>query len=135
MSAPTATSLKAELLALEKEYWDAMAKGDAETLGRLTADRFVMVMEEGAMDATRAEMVDMLIANDMRLMAYELDESSVIARELAPGVAVLAYKGHSEMERAGKPESMDYVYSTTWVKTATGWVGAAGAASPAASTP
>jgi hypothetical protein len=132
MSAPAKTSLKQELLDIQKQYWDAMKTADTKTLSRLTADRFTMVMEEGITDADKSEFVEMMTAGDMKLKSYKLDESNATARELSPGVALLAYRAHSDFERQGKLDNMENFFSTIFVKKGNGWVGAAGSAARAA---
>jgi hypothetical protein len=133
MSAPATASLKKEILGLEKQYWNAMKEGDADTLRRLTADDFTMVMEEGISTAPKAEFVEMLMGGDMQLKSFRLDETGAIARELSPGVVVLAYSADTEFEREGTPESRHDYFSTTWVKDGGGWQAAAGAALRASS--
>lgn len=127
MSAPAMTTLKSELLVLQREFWEGMKRNDAGTLSRLTADTFTMVMEDGITDASNAEIVEMMATNDMKLKSFEMDEEGAIVRELGPGVALLAYKARSNFERAGKSEEMDNYYSVVWVKKGDNWQGAAGA--------
>jgi hypothetical protein len=131
VSTTTTTTLKREILDLEKAYWEALKAEDASTLGKLTADEFTMTMGEGISSMGRDDFVEMMTGGDMRLKSYTLDDSNATFRELGPGVALLAYKGSSEFQREGQdsPEKADYFYSTTWVRSGSNWRAAAGSAS------
>jgi hypothetical protein len=133
MSTTATTTLKRELLDLEKAYWEALKSEDAATLARLTADEFTMAMGEGISSTGRDDFVEMMTRGDMRLKSYRLDDGNATFRELGPGVALLAYKGSSEFQREGqdRPEKADYFYSTTWIRSGNTWRAAAGSASRA----
>ncbi len=131
MTAPTTTNLKQEILELEKKNWEAWKARDAKTLESLIDDRYLMVMDEGITDKGKSEFVSMMLDGDMQLKSYALDGSSVVVRELGPGVAVIAYKACPEMVQAGKTMSTDYFFTTTYVKKGDTWVGAVGSASKA----
>lgn len=120
--------LKREILDLEKAYWEAMKARDADTLRRLTADEYTMVMGESITTEHKDEFVDTMTNGDMKLKSYRLDDGDAIFREIGKDVALVAYKGHSEFERAGRTEDADYNYSTTWVRHGKNWQAAASSA-------
>jgi ketosteroid isomerase-like protein len=118
MAAP-ATMQKNEVLELEKKYWEASKGPDKNTLEKLTADQFTMVMKDGINTMSRKEFLDM--GADIKLKSYRLDDNSATFRELAPGVVAIAYKAHADFEQAGKPLPTDAYYTSVWQKQAGGW--------------
>ncbi len=134
MSTSTATNLKRDLLDIQKKNWDAWKARDGATLRALLDDQYLMVMDEGITDEDRTTFVDGMLSGDMQLKSCTLDESSAVVRELAPTVAVIAYKARPEMEQNGKPLIADYYFTTTYVKKGDNWVAVVGSASRAPTT-
>lgn len=132
MTAPATTTLKHELLDLEKKNWEAWKAGDAKALESIFDDNYIMVMEEGITETSKSEFVKMMLEGDTTLKSYKLYEDTVNVRELAPGVAFIAYKARPEMKRNdGETLASDYFFGATFVKKGGRWVAAAGSASKA----
>ena len=116
-----ATKTEGEILQLERDYREAMKKGDGRTLEKLTADPSVVVGAQGVHEVKRNQIADMTRTGDFKLKSYKLDDTSLSFRELTPGVATIAYKVHEEYDRAGKPWNADSYNSSVWVKNGNAW--------------
>src|SRR5215212_7495666 len=120
MTAP-ATGLKNELMKFETQYREAMKSGDARTLERLTADPCLVVGAQGARTMKRNEVAAMTSSSEFQLKSYKVDDGSVAVRELAPGIATLAYRVDEQYERNGKPQTSKAFDCSTWVKRGNEW--------------
>jgi hypothetical protein len=122
--AATATATRKdvqEVLDYERRFWEATKAGDGSALGKLTADQFTFVMGEGVNNFPRDEFVKMMTAGDYRLKSFTLDEKDATVRELAPGVAAVAYHARSSHDLGGKPGSTDGYWCSIWVKDGRDW--------------
>ena len=117
----TLTSLENDIRNLEHENWEAFKARDTQKLRQLTADRMLLVMNEGIYEDSRDGFVDMMGNGTFRLKSYRLDESEAKFAELAPGVVAYAYKAHMEYDREGKPGTSDSYFTSTWVKKGSNW--------------
>lgn len=66
-------SAEAELKRLEREWFDAVVKGDAETLNRILADDFAALNDDGSL-INKAKMTEMLQAGLVKLDEIKSDE-------------------------------------------------------------
>ena len=121
MTAPTKTNLKSELMTLENQYRDAMKAGDGKAMERLTADGSVLVGGQGVRTVRRNEIAGMAATSEFQLQKYKVDDGTVTYRELAPGVAALAYRVEEDYLRGGKPYASNSYNCSTWVKNGNSW--------------
>jgi hypothetical protein len=129
MAAP-ATTLKKELIESEKRFWEANKAGDRDEIGRSIGEPFTFVMGQGVTDFSRKEFVDMMTSGNFKLKSFTFDEGSATVRELAPGVAFIAYKVSQESVMDGKPNNSSAYFTGTWVKNGGGWQCVAASESP-----
>ena len=66
-------SVEAELKKLEREWFDAVVKGDAETLNRIFADDFTAINNDGSF-VNKVEMKEMMSAGRLKLDEIKTDE-------------------------------------------------------------
>lgn len=115
------TKAETEVFQLEKDYSEAIKKGDGRALEKLTSSPCVVVGGQGVVQFNSDQIADMTRSSDFKLKSYKMDEKSASFRELRPGVAALAYKVHEEYDRAGKPWATDSYNSSVWVKNGNTW--------------
>ncbi len=108
-------SLLADLLAAESAVWDALARGDAAADAALLAPGFLGVYPTGL--AGRTEHVAQL-AKGASVAEWSITGARVL--DLAPGLALLAYRAEFRRTGSAKPEAM-YV-SSIWQRLGNGWV-------------
>jgi hypothetical protein len=117
------TSIEKELLALERQYWQAIKDRDAETAAVLSDDPCLVTGAQGVGRIDRKSLAGMVMAAPYRLRAFQLTDPVVCS--LTDDVAVLAYRVHEELTVDDKPVTVDAADSSTWVRRDGRWVCAA----------
>lgn len=116
---------KAILAALDTEYQLAVEKNDAETMDRILADDFILVLGDGK-TFTKA---DLLAAarNEDEIYEYQEDSQQTVRvwGDTAVVTALLRSKGTSH----GTPFEHKLWFSDTYIRTPSGWRYAFGQAS------
>jgi len=108
---PQPASVEAELKRLEREWFDAVVKGDAETLNRIFADDFTAINNDGSF-VNKAEMKEMMSAGRIKLDEIRTDEFKL---RLYGATAVVT--GRATYIRNQKPLGQSS-HIETWVKRA-----------------
>jgi ketosteroid isomerase-like protein len=72
-AAVQATGAEAELKRLEREWFDAVVKGDVETLNRIFADDFTAINNDGSV-VNKAQMNEMMKSGQIKLDEIRTDE-------------------------------------------------------------
>ena len=110
----------AEILTLERAYWQAIQEGDAEAIGRLTDDHCVIVGEQGVSQFDREAIVAMIGQTNYTLKSFEIGPNVEVA-EAGDGAAVIGYRVHEVLDRGGKTEKLEAMDSSVWVRRGDGW--------------
>jgi hypothetical protein len=113
-----------ELLAREKEYWEAIRNRDGATATRLSDARCLVIGPQGIGQLDRQALAGMVENAPYELKKFRLDDD-VHVRTIADGVALIAYKVNEEMIVDGKPTTLEAFDSSVWVRRDGGWVCAA----------
>lgn len=108
-----------EILALEKEYWDAMKRKDGKRTAQLSADGALVTGARGVMSIPKAKMGAMTEEGNWSLESYEFDDVQVVTP--APDVAIIAYKVKQKVTMDGKKQELRAADSSTWVRGPAGW--------------
>jgi uncharacterized protein (TIGR02246 family) len=116
---PTAT-LEAELLDLEKQYWQALKDNDLDTALRLTDEPCLLTGAQGVGLVDRKTLVAMMKSASYTLNRFEL--KNVQVRALRDDVALIAYQVHEELTVEGKPVVLDATDSSAWVRRDGRWL-------------
>jgi hypothetical protein len=103
-----------ELLALERQYWQAIKDGDAALSARLSGDPCVVTGAQGVGRIDRATLEKMFAGAKWKLTGFEL--RSPIVERLTDDVAVVAYQVREELVVDGKPLTFDASDTSTWVR-------------------
>ena len=114
---PTAT--KDEIVALEKDYWDAMKRKDGKRSSQLSGKVSLTTGARGVTSILKDKMGKMTEEGDWTLESYKFEDVEVITP--APDVAIIAYKVTQKVTMGGKPQELQAADSSTWIRGADGW--------------
>ena len=115
----TAKPTKAEIVALETSYWDAMKKKDGGRTSELSGKTSLVTGERGVMTIPKAKMGEMTEEGEWTLDSYAFDEVEVTTP--TPDVAIIAYTVRQKVTMDGKSQELRAADSSTWVRGADGW--------------
>ena len=117
----TRTISDQELLALERQYWDALKDRDARTAGRLTAERSVIVGASGVSNVDPRSMSKLIESAPYRIKGYRIDPQTTRVTRLCDDAVAISYGVHEDLEVDGKAVKLDAFDASVWKKTDTGW--------------
>ena len=112
-------SIREEIVALEKSYWDAMKAKDGKRTAELSGNGALVTGARGVMKIAKAKMGEMTEKGDWKLNSYEFADVEVATP--ASNIAIIAYTVHQNMTMEGKEIDRHAAQSSTWVKGISGW--------------
>jgi hypothetical protein len=112
--------IEAQLLDLERQYWQAIKDKDVQAAMRLTDDPCIVTGAQGVARIDQKAFAGMLQAGGWTLHEFTITEPQV--RVLSEGVAVVAYKVKELMTVEGKALTIEAADSSTWVRRDLQWV-------------
>ena len=115
-------AIDTELLALEKQYWDAIKNKDGSTATRLTDERCMVVGPQGVNDIEKSVLPGMIAGAAYKMTTYTVDDREVHIRAVTDDVAVIAYKIREDLIVDGKPTTLNACDSSVWVRRHGQWV-------------
>ena len=110
---------KADIIKLEKSYWDAMKAKDGAKTAELSADPAVVSGARGVMSIPKKKMAAMTEEGEWELLSYEFADVEVSIP--TPDVAIIAYKVSQKVRMDGKEQEMHAADSSTWLRGDDGW--------------
>ena len=119
----TTQTIEAELLGLEKRYWQAIKDKDIDAAMRLTDFPCIVTGSSGVGSIDQKTFGTMMKSASYTLNRFEIKSEQV--RLLRDDVAVVAYQVREELTVDGKPVTVDAADSSTWVRRDNRWVCAA----------
>lgn len=114
-----ATATKEEIIALEKDYWDAMKRKDGTRSSQLSGKISLTTGARGVTSIPKEKMGRMTEEGDWTLEAYKFEDVEVITP--APDVAIIAYKVKQNVTMQGKKQEFEAADISTWIRGADGW--------------
>ena len=117
--ATQAKPTKAEIVALETSYWDAMKAKDGGKTAKLSGQTSLVTGARGVMSIARDKMGKMTEEGDWSLESYSFDDVEVSTP--APDVAIIAYTVRQKVKMDGKSRELRAADSSTWIRGADGW--------------
>lgn len=108
-------TVKDELLALEKRYWQALQNNDLEAALDLTDDPCIVTGAQGVASLDRARFRDLMRSANFKIEDVYI-EPDVQVRLLGSDTAVLVYHVHERLTVDGKSLTMDAADASTWVR-------------------
>ena len=110
---------KADIIALETSYWNAMKAKNGARTSQLSGKTTLVTGAEGVMSIAKSEMGKMTEEGQWTLESYAFDDIEVTTP--TPDVAVIAYTVHQTGIRDGKSHKIRAADSSTWIRGADGW--------------
>ena len=110
---------KAQIVALEKSFWDAMKAKDGGRASAVTAKASLVSGVRGVMKVSKAKMGEMTEEGEWTLESYDFDDVEVVTP--APDVAIIAYTVRQKVTMNGQPKEMRAADSSTWIRGEDGW--------------
>ena len=114
-----ANPTKAEVVALEKSFWDAMKKKDGTRAAKLAGEPSLVTGLQGVMSVPKTKMGKMTEEGKWTLESYAFDDVKVSTP--APDVAIIAYTVRQKVTMDGRPQEMKAADSSTWIRGTDGW--------------
>jgi ketosteroid isomerase-like protein len=115
------SDIEREILALEREYWQAMKDKNVETVTRLSDDPCIVTGAQGVGRIDRQTLARMLQQSSYTLHDFTISDDAHV-RLLGNDVAILAYTVREELTVDGKPVTLVAADASTWVRHNGGWV-------------
>jgi hypothetical protein len=116
----TITTMEAELLELEKRYWQAIKDKDADMAVRLSDDPCIVTGAQGVGVMDHKTVAALMQADTYTLNRFELKDGPQV-RLLGEDVAIVAYQVHEELTVEGKPVTLDAADASVWVRREGRW--------------
>jgi hypothetical protein len=113
------TATKEEIIALEKEFWDAMKRKDGKRASQLSGSVALTTNARGVASIPKAKMGKMTEEGNWTLEAYEFDDVEVVTP--ADDVAIIAYTVKQKVTMDGKKQELRAADTSTWIRGAEGW--------------
>lgn len=110
---------KDDIIALEKDYWDAMKRKDGKRSAQLSGKDSLVTGARGVMSIPKSKMGKMTEEGNWTLESYKFDDVEVVTP--APDVAIIAYTVTQSVTMDGKAQKLRAADSSTWVRGAEGW--------------
>jgi ketosteroid isomerase-like protein len=114
-------AVERELLALEREYWQAIKDKDVKTAMRLSDDPCIVTGAQGVGRIDNESLAGTMKAASYTLHDFDISDDAQV-RLLGDDVAILAYNVHEELTVEGKPVTLDAADASTWVRRGGRWV-------------
>ena len=118
--ATTSSAIDAEILDLERRYWQAMQHRDVRTAVSLTEFPCLIAGASGVRSVDQASYEKMMTGASWRIQDVEI-EDGVEVRQLTDDVAVIVYGVKEKMTVDGKPVDLHAFDSSVWVRRGDGW--------------
>jgi len=115
------TTIEAELLDLEKRYWQALKDNDLDAALRLTDEPCILTGAQGVGLVDRKTLAAMMKSATYTLNRFELKDGAQV-RLVRDDVAIVAYQVHEELTVDGKPVTLDAADSSVWVRRDGRWL-------------
>ena len=110
-----------DLMALEKQYWQAIKDKDVDAAMRLTDDSCIVTGAQGVGRVDKQSLAAMMSSAPYTIDDFQLGDDAEV-RYLSDDVAVLAYKVREQLTVDGKQVSLEAADASTWVRRGDRWV-------------
>jgi hypothetical protein len=114
-------AIEQQLLALEKEYWQAIKDKNPDPVMRLTDDPCIITGASGVRRIRPKDMAGMMDIPSFTLHDFRISDDAQV-QMLTADVAVLAYNVHEEATVDGKRVTLDAADASTWRRRDGHWV-------------
>lgn len=108
-----------EIVALEKEYWNAIQRKDGKRTSQLSGKVALTTSARGVTTIPKEKMGKMTEEGNWTLESYEFDDVEVVTP--AKDVAIIAYTVKQNMMMDGKKQELRAADTSTWIRGSEGW--------------
>jgi hypothetical protein len=115
----TKSKQQTEIEKLEHAFWQSMIDNDPKVATGMLTEPSLMVSGHGAMSFDHASYTKMATNTKYKVLDYKISDMDVLCPN--DEVAIATYRVHQKMEMDGKPQEMDVIDSSTWVKLGGAW--------------
>jgi hypothetical protein len=112
---PSPITISSQILNLEKLAWELAKRRDLATLGKLLAEDYTEIIDDGVFD--KANLLAYL--KDVTLSRYSLTGFKV--KKLAPNAVLLVYQASEVGEYKGSGFQADNNVASLWIKRGKAW--------------
>ncbi|WDR05547.1 nuclear transport factor 2 family protein [Devosia rhodophyticola] len=116
---PNTHATTADIVALEKSYWDAVKQKDGSKTAKLSAETSLVTGARGIMKISKDKMGAMTEDGDWTLNSYEFEDIEVSTP--APDIAIIVYTVRQKVNIGGKAQELRAADSSTWIRSSNGW--------------
>jgi len=116
----TTGTIEAEILDLERRYWQAMRERDLKTAVSLTEFPCLIAGASGVRSVDQASYEKMMTRASWRIQDVEIEDGAEV-RQLTEDVAVIVYGVREEMTVDGRPLTLHASDSSVWVRRGDRW--------------
>ncbi len=110
---------KADVIALETAYWDAMQAKDGARTAELSGKTALVSGTQGVMRIPKSKMEEMTKSGDWTLESYAFDDVEVVTP--SEDVAIIVYTVRQKVTMKGKPQELHAADASTWIRGENGW--------------
>ena len=114
-----ASPTKDEIVALEKDYWNAMKRKDGKRTSQLSGKLALTTSVRGVTSISKDKMAKMTEEGNWTLESYEFEDVQVVMP--ADHIAIIAYKVKQKVTMDGKNQELKAADMSTWVRGPDGW--------------
>lgn len=118
--ATTTGTIEAEILDLERRYWQAMRERDLKTAVSLTEFPCLIAGASGVRSVDQASYKKMMDGASWRIQEVEIEDGAQV-RQLTEDVAVIVYDVREEMTVDGQPLTLRASDSSVWIRRGDRW--------------
>ncbi|GAB2852373.1 hypothetical protein GCM10027277_20940 [Pseudoduganella ginsengisoli] len=119
---------QAEIMSLERKFWQSMVDMDVDTAVSLLDDQAAAAGTRGIHHFKPDEYRAMALSDTARITSFEFFDERVIFP--VPDVAIASYKAKQSFTMDGKSHEMVVYDTTTWVRKDGRWVASAHTETP-----
>ena len=105
-----------ELLEVERRFWNAIQRKDAQGTARMTDDGCIVVGAQGLSAIDQKTMAKLTAEGKWELEQYSFDEQNAQVRFLSDDVAIVAYKVNERVAIDGQTLPIEANDSSVWVR-------------------
>jgi ketosteroid isomerase-like protein len=117
----TRTISNQELLALEREYWDAIKDRDTATVGRLTDPDSTVAGPTGVAAFDPPSIAKFMTSTAYKVRDYRIDAQTVRVNRICDDAVTIAYGVHEDLEVDGKPIQVEAFDTSVWKQIGDSW--------------
>jgi hypothetical protein len=112
----TTPAKQQELLEVERRFWNAIKRKDAQGTARMTDDGCIVVGAQGLSAIDQKTMAKLTAEGKWELEQYSFDEQNAQVRFLSDDVAIVAYKVNERVAIDGQTLPIEANDSSVWVR-------------------